>query len=300
MPPILIIGKSGAGKDTVVDFIEETTAYKRIAFADPIKKFAHALEFDHDEVYGTQAQKASKNKYWNISFRRLAQKFGTEICREILPDIIPDMNMNSRQIWARVAEIKFQKNYGRVIISDGRFLDEAQLVKEYGGTIIKITRNNLNNSLNETEAKHTSELELDQIEYDYLIENNGTFKELYDKVYDILNKINNTTYDLDLNYDFPMNKASNKINNINNLDNLDNLDYIDNINIKQSKLRFPYMELITLVMTVLIPSLIIMNPPIKNLAYAMLAYIYSLKHSQLLSVFVSIIVLTEFTSYMCN
>lgn len=279
MPPILIIGKSGSGKDTVADYIEDISNYERIAFADPIKKFATALEFNYDEVYGTQAQKAALNKYWGISFRTFAQRFGTEICRNVLPTVIPDMNLNNRLIWARTAEIKFQKNYGRIIISDGRFLDEAQLVKEYGGTVIKITRDALDNSLSASETKHQSELELDQIEYDYLIKNNGTYDDLYQQVDDILNKLNNSNFDLDLNYDKYLTSDP---------------------NIQPIKKQNNYMALLTLLMTVLIPGMVVMHPSLKNLGYIMLAYVYSLKHPQILTIQCAIVLLMEFTALMYN
>ncbi len=53
-PRILgIVGRANSGKDTAADFISEVLEVERIAFADPIKRFAAIVfEFSSDQLYG--------------------------------------------------------------------------------------------------------------------------------------------------------------------------------------------------------------------------------------------------------
>ena len=67
------------------------------------------------------------------------------------------------------------------MISDLRFLNEAKMVQEYGGLIIKIVR--------DTDSKsdvHQSEQEMESIIPDYTIHNDGTLGEYTEKIYKFL------------------------------------------------------------------------------------------------------------------
>ena len=69
------------------------------------------------------------------------------------------------------------------IITDVRFLNEANAIKERGGILIKIERDN------GTESTHISETALDSYDidtFDYTINNNGTLEDLAKKVNAIL------------------------------------------------------------------------------------------------------------------
>ena len=69
------------------------------------------------------------------------------------------------------------------IITDMRFLNEMEAVKKRGGITIRVNRN-----LEESKDQHESETELDNAEFDYVIDNNGTIEELIEKVREILIK----------------------------------------------------------------------------------------------------------------
>jgi hypothetical protein len=85
---------------------------------------------------------------------------------------------------------------GNVIITDCRFENEINLIRNYGGQIINVYRNMpqwftlYKNGIEVEEAKllHRSETEWIRCEADTVIENNGTIEELYTRVKYILNK----------------------------------------------------------------------------------------------------------------
>jgi dephospho-CoA kinase len=172
---ILLIGTIGSGKSTAADYLK-TLGFTEYTFAAPLKKIGEAMQFTTRELYGTQADKAAINAFWGISAREFLQQFGTEICRQALPAAIPNMNMNRRTVWARIMEKNIQdaiQHKRNIVISDGRFLDEAALVKEYGGLIIKLERPYA------IASNHASETELCSIKADCVIQNTGTIRDLH-------------------------------------------------------------------------------------------------------------------------
>ena len=107
-----------------------------------------------------------------LSIRQLLQYWGTEIQRRYLGD----------QLWSlttlKLAEIN------DLIISDMRFKVEAEMVKERGGIVIYIDR------LGCEVGNHQSEREAFELyqegKCDYVIHNNGTLKDLFEKCKSIL------------------------------------------------------------------------------------------------------------------
>ena len=81
--------------------------------------------------------------------------------------------------------------YPNWIITDVRFPNELQEIKDKKGVTIRINR--LNSSpqtiyVNKKERTHPSETALDNAKFDYIIDNNGTIEELIEKVKEILIK----------------------------------------------------------------------------------------------------------------
>ena len=196
-----ITGKIGAGKSLSSRILERNHKFTEYTMAGPLKKMATSIGFTEEEVNGTQEQKLVKNKYWNVSGREFLQKFGTEVCRDILPRVI-NMNFNNRTLWCRIFEIYYEehkKNMG-VVVSDCRFKDELDLIKELGGVTVKIIRNNTDtdNTMLTSHKFHPSEL----LEYktNFVINNNGDLQDLTCKLQEMLymikigyHKITNST-----------------------------------------------------------------------------------------------------------
>lgn len=154
-----ITGKIGAGKSTLATQLVRR-GFTEYSFSQPLKQIACVLGFDDNQVFGTQEQKMEVNETWGISGREFMQKFGTSVCREFLPAVIPQM----RGIWIKCFERFFHHNAGNVVVDDVRFVDEADAIKKLGGIIIRVV------GPHEGDA-HASEVSMDDYPADFVIHN---------------------------------------------------------------------------------------------------------------------------------
>ena len=185
-----ITGKIGSGKSIIceefkkIDFIEDN-------FASSLKRIGEIIGFENQQLYGTQEQKLEINNKWNISGREFMQKFGTEICRNILPQIIPNMKLDNNTLWVQIIKNKIENEYREknIIIGDCRFEDEAKMIVDKGGIIIKTIRNNYIAS--ELEQNHSSEKNIDKIKSNITILNDGSLNDYKNKIKFIIENINN-------------------------------------------------------------------------------------------------------------
>ncbi len=170
---ILIVGNIGAGKSTAATYLNKSYGFQELMFAEPLKLCAIALGFDRKDVYGSQEDKLKVHPVYGITAREFLQKFGTDLCRDKLKEILP--TMCDPTLWITCMKNNLTK-YENAVISDGRFLDEAKFVKDNGGVILRINRDNLQRET--VEHKHISEIEQSQIKADYEIENTGDLNNL--------------------------------------------------------------------------------------------------------------------------
>lgn len=117
--------------------------------------------------------KDAEGNYYTI--RQLLQKFGTEVGRSISPNLWVDALINS------YLEAKSDGYGDDWIVTDVRFENEAEAIRENGGILIRLNRNTGFND------QHSSETALDNYKnFDLVIDNNGTLDELIDKVYNFM------------------------------------------------------------------------------------------------------------------
>lgn len=201
MSLIGIIGNIGSGKSTVSEYLVNNYNYEEYSFASPIKNIAINMGFDYNQVYGSQINKLEINKYWGISGREFMQKIGTEFGRNIIHDILPNMNIGkSNSLWVKIFEIKYENhvktnNNKSVVVSDCRFENEIQSIRDRGGYIIKIVRDKATPVANEKKIddkiyNHSSEMHISNLYYDSVINNNTTKDDLFESIDCILRKIN--------------------------------------------------------------------------------------------------------------
>ena len=166
----VITGPAGAGKNTVADILTEHFGFKQLAFADPLK-FAASWIFDMPiENFYDQDLKEKVSAYWGMSPRGLLQKLGTDACREVFgPDI-----------WIKAMQSKMLRLIDQgydIVITDGRFDNEADTIRNLGGKVIHIQTNRPSTLANGHQA-HKSESGVKFIDGDFVIDNNGTLAEL--------------------------------------------------------------------------------------------------------------------------
>lgn len=164
----MIIGLSGyaqSGKDEIAKILLEE-GFERAAFADTLREALMALNplagygvFLKDVVTMLGWEDAKRN-YPEV--RRLLQRMGTEAGRDIFGE----------QIWVNktLGKLDPQKNY---IITDVRFQNEADAIRDLGGQMWRVTRPS-HGPIN----SHSSEIDLDNYVFDYTVENNGDLQEL--------------------------------------------------------------------------------------------------------------------------
>lgn len=169
-----IAGNKGHGKDTVGRMLAQKYDFSPIAFADPIKEAVKvALDMSDTQVYGTQEQKEAVDPRYGFSPRHAMQTLGTEWGRDLLrEDIWPTV------LWAKIESAK-ARGFDRFCITDVRFPNEADQIRERGGIIIKVVRPGVETDAHST---HASETLVDSLKVDYVIDNSGTLDDLSEAV----------------------------------------------------------------------------------------------------------------------
>jgi hypothetical protein len=130
-------GKKRSGKDTAAEAILAYPEYgfKRLAFADPMRKIVQELfNFREEQMTGSAAQREAGDPRYHrqdgqlLSARYAMQKLGTEFGRACCPDI-----------WVRKTLDKAAW-FHNVVITDVRFRNEIEAINEGGGRVIRIHR----------------------------------------------------------------------------------------------------------------------------------------------------------------
>lgn len=187
LPPIIAItGTIGSGKSTLLKHLVDKYGYVEMNFADALKEIGAIFGFTNEQLYGTQKQKLEIHEKWNISARTFLQKVGTEIFRDSLPKAIPAM-VFTYGVWVDILQQRYTKLGKRIVIGDLRFLNEARFVRDNGGIIVRTLRNNKVSSASGVEFKHASELELNSIDPNFIIDNDKySIKEVQKQIDDKL------------------------------------------------------------------------------------------------------------------
>lgn len=179
---IAVIGEISSGKDVVAERML-LYGYYRYAFADEIKELVKKY-FPH--LYSEEHKP-----------RWLLQIIGTEMFRSIDPDVW--INALFKNIDAKN---KVLMGYGlakeHIVITDCRFPNEFEALKERGFTFIRIKVDedirkrrmiDRGDEFTEDNMKHQSETFYDTFDCEYEINNNGTLEELEDQIEDVMTQI---------------------------------------------------------------------------------------------------------------
>jgi hypothetical protein len=167
-------GYKGSGKDSAAAFAPYVKNYK---FADPLKamlgtylKF-HGYQTDDiwEVLEGSLKTSQYVEPFMGKTPRQVMQTLGTEWGRELVHNDIWLYTMEQRLASTKPAEI--------ITVTDVRFINEAQLIYRMGGKLIRITREGTGEG-----DLHPSEAEMKFIVPTITIANDGTIKELQDKV----------------------------------------------------------------------------------------------------------------------
>ena len=170
-----LVGAAGSGKDTVADSLKDY-GWEKFAFAKTLKDMCiEFLGLSYDDAY-TQEGKMKFNEFWGMTNREILQKVGTDAFR----------NGFHKDTWVKIAELKIQNllNEGKkIIVTDCRFDNEAELIEKLGGIVMKVQRNNYDTNLTSSEMTHASEKGVDNKYITNVINNNSSIEALKEEVF---------------------------------------------------------------------------------------------------------------------
>lgn len=176
----MLIGLTGAafaGKDSVGEHLRTSHGFLPKAFADPLRDGLKVMLGLRDEHFAPAAKEVAID-WIGKSPRELMQTLGTEWGREHV----------CRQLWVThmARRIKKPLRSGlNVVITDVRYVREAELIHRHGGEIWRIVRPA---GPKTGHGEHTSEKESRRIIADYDLVNDGTLLDLWEQVDDTVSQ----------------------------------------------------------------------------------------------------------------
>lgn len=184
-----ISGKIGSGKDTFADLFITYMKHKHgIVFEN--KKFAYNLKKIVSVLTGVSMEdvlsREGKLKYlpeWGMTIGEMQQKIGTEAIR----------NNIHQNAWVLSLFGTYKENEDYWIITDVRFKNEANIIKEKGGIIIRLNGDPLNSKSGDNRNMvHQSEIDLDDYDgFDYVYDNIPPISNLENFVKEVVTKLLN-------------------------------------------------------------------------------------------------------------
>lgn len=173
----MISGKARHGKDQTAIMLKEQLELEgkkvlTVAYGDYLKYICV-------KYFGWNGQKDEEG-------RELLQYVGTDLVR---------IKLNKPNFW--VNQVKDLINaigelFDYVLITDCRFKNEVEVIKrafKSKAVSLRVNRPNFISKLTKEQKQHASETELDNYNFDYYIENNGTLEDLKYKAIETLNEI---------------------------------------------------------------------------------------------------------------
>jgi hypothetical protein len=187
MPRIIgVTGKKFNGKDTLGNYLSKYN-YKRMAFADPLKQvIKNIFDFNDEQLYGENKEKI--DDFWKISPRSAMQFIGTDLFRHQMNKLIPEIG---DEIWIKVVKRQIENIWKnnpnqKIVITDVRFPNECNLIRELGGIIIRVKRK-IEDIHTDSDfiIVHESETYINALKVDYDFDNNKTKIDLYKQFDDL-------------------------------------------------------------------------------------------------------------------
>lgn len=136
-----LAGGKGCGKSSVARIMERKFGYEIMSFATPIKDMLRAMGLRDAELNDPVLKEIVLDEYGK-SPREIMQLLGTEFAR----------NMISEDIWVTAMKRKIAPGM-KVVIDDVRFNNEAEFIRDSGGSVLEVKRT----KLDENSDMHISE-----------------------------------------------------------------------------------------------------------------------------------------------
>lgn len=201
---ISIYGRNRAGKTTLADMLVNEYDFVKMGFADPLRKIVKnyfgidgswkvntswkmyddkkylngiitlfSMVNDSDNIKHLILDRVSKATTKYQAYRITMELIGTNVFR----------NLILKNIWIAVLVFKLFRHSGQgsnIVIDDMRFNDERDMLDSLNTIFIKIK-----SPFEEPNSGHESQKYIDGFKFDYMIDNDGSKKDLIKKFKDL-------------------------------------------------------------------------------------------------------------------
>lgn len=133
---IALTGPIGSGKTHAASLLAQR-GFTKLSFAEPLKQIAGVLGFDT-----SPEAKDVTSPMWGIPPRLFYQVFGTEVCRDHVPFMLPSMASMWIRLMAKRIDILHTAASAAaraccIVIDDLRFEDEEKFLRDIGASIVR-------------------------------------------------------------------------------------------------------------------------------------------------------------------
>jgi hypothetical protein len=173
---LVLAGRKGSGKSTVAKHLVNNYRFDEYAFADEVRYMLFTLYgLDFKRMCGL----TSEDREWR---EQPLPELGGKSVRWALQTLGDTGRLIHPDTWVNVVlkEVKESK-FSKIVITDCRYLNEAQRCKEKGGKLIYISR-----ELDRTDSHPSEDLVGLEESADYVIDNNDTERQLIKVVKEIV------------------------------------------------------------------------------------------------------------------
>ncbi len=174
-----IVGKLNSGKGVVGEVLTDEYRYLPFAFADPLKLVIRDLfDIDDNVLWGPSTNRTGE-------VRRMLQELGTDFARKYRPNVWVE-KLRRRVVMARNDGCDYLQLHNQhalavaqgIVVTDLRFPNEAAVIQELGGKLIRIVRPGSGDHETDEAVNHASETETDSFDVDEVILNHSTLEDL--------------------------------------------------------------------------------------------------------------------------
>jgi len=170
MKTIAFVGKAGVGKDTAGSQLALHYGFATYAMAGPLKAMLFTgLGLDPKDFVTSEQKEATIERY-GFTYREAAQTLGTEWGRALNDDL---------WLISAGAKLDYAASIGvrGIAITDVRFENEADWVRERGGQIVHIVSELTREGMSDKAKAHVSESGVGVLKEDLILYNYGTLPE---------------------------------------------------------------------------------------------------------------------------
>jgi hypothetical protein len=186
-----------SGKDAIADYLVSKHDFVKVNMSDPIDRCLYAVDpivrigiYEHG-YFGNlwRAVLGRKREVAVVRYRELRDTLGFTEAKKI-PEVRALLQRIGKEMGRDIIDVNIWTNIARrtveehraagtpVVISGIRFVEEQDMVKDLGGTLVWVNRPGHVSTASATTGGHSTEVKFDGFDQDIIVENDGTLADL--------------------------------------------------------------------------------------------------------------------------